>query len=304
MDIKDDIGHKLTDEMLEELEGKLKGIYKECFDEVVTELEKIEEILNNYTDKMSKTERMKLWEEQDRLSNLLISLSEDIANSNQFATRIINDDMLNVYNVNYQFGNYLLEKESKKVLELQLYNKAIIKELLKDDSNPFYKIALSELEDKERIYRGLKNSFIKSIRLGESIDKITRRIKGIINKNENDSRRIARTETTRLESIGRQEAFKKGEEMGLKLKKVWISTNDKRTRDSHALLMGKAIPLNARFSNGLRYPADYNGQASEVCNCRCTHIVEFVEVEKGSKLKELDKELEHETFLNWRERRL
>ena len=54
-----------------------------------------------------------------------------------------------------------------------------------------------------------------------TIKEIAKRVQGVVNKNMNDSIRIARTETTRLESIGREEVFNKGQDMGLKMKKVF-----------------------------------------------------------------------------------
>lgn len=50
----------------------------------------------------------------------------------------------------------------------------------------------------------------------------------------------------------------------------WIATLDSRTRDSHAAANGEQVGIGERFSNGLAYPGDPSGDASEVVNCRCT----------------------------------
>ena len=45
---------------------------------------------------------------------------------------------------------------------------------------------------------------------------------------------------------------------------------DERLRDSHYLCEAQgAIPVDQPFQNGLRYPGDPDGDASEVVNCRC-----------------------------------
>ncbi|MBQ8944909.1 MAG: hypothetical protein IJ050_10525 [Clostridia bacterium] len=56
---------------------------------------------------------------------------------------------------------------------------------------------------------------------------------------------------------------------GIILDKQWLATKDERTRDSHAHLDGEIRKWNERFSNGLRYPQDPQGEAGEVYNCRC-----------------------------------
>lgn len=61
--------------------------------------------------------------------------------------------------------------------------------------------------------------------------------------------------------------------MGIELRKQWMATLDSRTRDSYRELDGEKADIDGRFSNGLRYPGDPTGPASEVWNCRCTMVV-------------------------------
>lgn len=60
--------------------------------------------------------------------------------------------------------------------------------------------------------------------------------------------------------------------MGIEILKEWVATLDERTRDSHRDLDGERVPQDKPFSNGLMYPADRNGEAGEVFNCRCTMV--------------------------------
>ena len=56
------------------------------------------------------------------------------------------------------------------------------------------------------------------------------------------------------------------------LEKVWIATNDEKTRPSHVEAHGQRVPLDALFAVGtddLEYPGDPNGSAEEIINCRC-----------------------------------
>lgn len=57
---------------------------------------------------------------------------------------------------------------------------------------------------------------------------------------------------------------------GVVAKKAWLTARDQIVRQSHyeAESVG-AIELNEAFPNGLDYPLDPAGPASEICNCRC-----------------------------------
>lgn len=90
---------------------------------------------------------------------------------------------------------------------------------------------------------------------------------------------IARTETVQAVSIARAEAFKQtmaqvdirdGE-----VERVWQSTSDARTRDTHRAMNGQtvagmAIPFVSPSGARLLYPGDPAAPAEEVINCRCT----------------------------------
>lgn len=52
--------------------------------------------------------------------------------------------------------------------------------------------------------------------------------------------------------------------------KAWITVGDDRVRETHRACEAQGdIPIGDKFTNGLLYPGDPAGQASEVCNCRC-----------------------------------
>lgn len=302
LNIKDDIGHKLTDDILSNVERELTLAYEQCYKDTLKKLKSTQAILDEYKDSMTEAQKMALWRRRNRLDNLLNSLSRDIRDTNITAMNMINDSLLNVYDTNYKYGNYFLEQETGYVLDFRLYNQEAIKSLIMDTNTTFNKIALDKMEDSRRVLKDLRRQFTQAIRLGESIDDIARRIRKVINKNNYESVRIARTETTRIESIGRNEAFKKGEDMGLVIKKVWLSTLDSRTRDSHLALNGKSVEMGKRFENGLEHPGDQAGKANEVINCRCAMVAEMQGIKKSAELQQLDEELKGLTFKEWQNR--
>lgn len=80
---------------------------------------------------------------------------------------------------------------------------------------------------------------------------------------------IARTETHGAANAG---AFAAADETGLILDKEWISAEDERTREDHALANGQIVGKDQPFDIGgeaLMYPGDPAGSAEQVINCRC-----------------------------------
>tara|TARA_R110000868_G_scaffold391271_1_gene661212 strand:- start:1013 stop:2470 length:1458 start_codon:yes stop_codon:yes gene_type:complete len=80
---------------------------------------------------------------------------------------------------------------------------------------------------------------------------------------------IARTETHGAANYG---AFAAADETGLLLDKEWISAEDERTREDHALANGQIVGKDEPFDVGgeaMMYPGDPAGSAANVVNCRC-----------------------------------
>lgn len=82
---------------------------------------------------------------------------------------------------------------------------------------------------------------------------------------------IARTEATGGANFGAWQALTaEGVET-----KVWLATNDQRTRLSHRSAEGQEVKLDGMFQVGgslLRFPGDPLGPVTEIANCRCTMI--------------------------------
>lgn len=80
---------------------------------------------------------------------------------------------------------------------------------------------------------------------------------------------IARTES---HSASQDAAFELAQEADIDLVKIWSSTEDARTRESHVEADGQVREMHEEFEVGdesLLYPGDPNADASEVINCRC-----------------------------------
>jgi len=101
---------------------------------------------------------------------------------------------------------------------------------------------------------------------------LSARIRVDLEKNANNSVRIARTETTRVQNWAKQDSYDHAAKRGLPLMKRWVATLDSSTRFEHQNMDGETVNLNETYSNGLMYPGDQSGDPSQVINCRCSQI--------------------------------
>lgn len=95
---------------------------------------------------------------------------------------------------------------------------------------------------------------------------------------------ITRTEVLTASSIGQAAAMQDASEVIPNLKKMWINAGDDRVRGNpkgkyksaeadHWTIGGEMQAHDKSFSNGLAFPRDPSGAASEVINCRCTFVM-------------------------------
>lgn len=109
----------------------------------------------------------------------------------------------------------------------------------------------------------------RGIATGQMFSEIARNISGYARISRNNAARIARTEGHRIQNRAAMNACGKAKEKGADVVKQWDASLDKKTRKSHRKVDGEIRELDEPFSNGLMYPGDPNGRASEVINCRC-----------------------------------
>lgn len=86
---------------------------------------------------------------------------------------------------------------------------------------------------------------------------------------KNRARMIVRTETVRATNFAQLAA---ADNEDFEVQKQWLAVEDRRTRATHSHLGvdGQVRDLYEPFSNGLMFPGDPMGSASETINCRCT----------------------------------
>jgi SPP1 gp7 family putative phage head morphogenesis protein len=238
----------------------------------------------------------KRWEE------MRDTLASDLSNSNQIASSIINGYTPEVYATNHNYGTFEVEKGSMVDTSYTLYDRQTVEKLIKDNPSLLPQAKVNIPKDEQWNQKKVTSAITQSILQGESIKQTAKRLQTVTDMNKSASIRNARTMTTSAENAGRVDSYERAEKMGIKMKQVWLSTADGRTRRSHVELDGEMIEVGGVFSNGCRYPGDPRGDPSEVYNCRCTLIAQVDGVDlNASDLTSRNNKLGGMTYEEWKE---
>lgn len=223
-----------------------------------------------------------------QFQDMVDGVTERMAHVNQIALEYVNGKMPDMYRYNYNGTLTEVTRDAKKAgidgVAFNMLDEKTVENMVKrgEVKLPAKKIDIPK--DKAWNKKALNAQMLQGIIQGESIPQISKRLSNVTDMDKEAAIRNARTMTTEAENAGRLASMEQAEESGLQYEKVWMSTHDDRTRESHALMDGEAVPLDEKFSNGLEYPGDPNGEPEEVYNCRCSLVRKLVGY-KGHSIK-------------------
>lgn len=122
---------------------------------------------------------------------------------------------------------------------------------------------------KERVRNALK----AGIQAKEGSQEIAARVNDVFTtRSKSDSVRIAKTEVLSASNEAEFEVYKQNRFIG---NKEWLHSGSGNPRPEHLAMNGEVVGKNDRFSNGLLYPGDMAGDASETINCGCSLLPNF-----------------------------
>lgn len=132
----------------------------------------------------------------------------------------------------------------------------------------------------ETMYQDVANSLRDSYAAGEGVDKQAARIRDVMGNEATATRatRVARTEGAAIVNGADHSVALELEKAGIVNKRKWLSTEDARTRPTHAAADGQLRWVDEPFLVGgsrLMYPSDPAGPPEEVIQCRCTTLLEL-----------------------------
>lgn len=269
-----------TDIALKALEKKIKTVYTKAYQDLKTEAAAVLAKIDMNPD-MPLAQKMAQMAKYDRLNKLSEQLADTAYNANKTAQKMINGEMVNIYELNYN--------ETAKNLGFSLVDHGAVKKILTEEENPFNMI--SSLYDKVGIRNQMKGELMQGLLKGEGIPKIASRLKNVSEKSLKDSVRIARTETTRVVNSAKMDIGAEGERLGFTIYKRWVSTHDDRVRGlkpyekargiDHDKMDGVEVPLNEPFTlpdgSKVMFPGDISMGAppEQTINCRCV-MIDFI----------------------------
>lgn len=293
-----DRGHKLTDQMLADLEERIADEYaiasRDMQKKLVEYLEKTEEARKRQKDlldagKITQKEyddwvfrHTMMGKRWNAMKNVL---AEDLEHVNEIALSIAEGKMADVYALNANFSTYQIEHDGKIDTSFTLYSHDTAEYLLKDErqmmpgpsTRKAKEIAANEAMQWNK--QKIQSAVLQGILQGEPTSKVAERLRGVATMNYNASVRYARTMTTNAQNAGRYEGFHRAKKLGVELTIEWQATLDNRTRHEHRMMHGQRREVDEPFIvDGVKilYPAQSSGPGSSdipqsmIWNCRCT----------------------------------
>ena len=234
----------------------------------------------------------KHWDEMTK------AVAEEMVNADKTAAAYVNGKLPEIYSLNY---NALADQTAGiKGYSFEHVNADAVKHLATTDKSllPYKKVDGKNVERWNT--QKVNSEVLQGIIQGESVQKIAKRLSNVVGMEKNSAIRNARTTTTGAENRGRLDSYERAQKDGIILKKRWIATHDRKTRDWHTELDNVEVNIDEPFENHLAdgsvdhimYPGDPEADPSNVYNCRCAMVSEikgFVSPETGE-LLELESE--------------
>lgn len=299
---QEDSQAKLLEKQAQELQEKLQLTYADAIDGMTS---RIEASLKEFAAEDAKwqadvaagkkdAKAYKAWRKDqalhnDRLKALKKALTQDLTAADKMAMAYVNQVPAGVYAEGMNFATYEIEHGAKANTSFTLYNKNTVMELVANEPDLLPQAAFDKAKDTAWNSRHVTSAVTQAVLQGQTVPQLAASIAGIAAMDQRAAMKAARTAITSAHSLGKLKGYERAAGMGIDVEKQWLAALDSRTRGSHRHLDGEVVKLDAEFSNGLKYPGDPDGPASEVYNCRCTLVpvigdVEYDEVERANKL--------------------
>lgn len=332
-----DSGNKETEELLEELEKKIRKEYTQATKEVEEKLqdylrrfEKKDAIRKEYVAKQyekykageisyAKYKGIQREYTQWRIGQIAIgerweemrdTLAEDLTDTYGKARSMIEGYMPEVYALNHNYATFLVESQSLVNTSYTLYDAQTVERLIKENprllpNTRFHSATYEKMRQKDYKWNQQKitSAVVQGILQGESIPKIAERFRGVAEMDYKASIRDARTSITSAQNAGRIEGMHRAENMGIKMLKQWLATIDDRTRHEHRVLDGQRQYVDEPFEvegYEIMYPADPSAEPEMVYNCRCTMVTVFDGFDKKTTDFDIDERLGDMTYDEWK----
>lgn len=205
-------------------------------------------------------------------------IADAMVNADKEAREIINGEKTGIFALNGNYIAYSLEHDAGVDLGFAMYDSNTVRRLIRDEPRLLPTVqdeTVNESLDFRWYQKIVTNCVTQGIIQGETTDQIAGRIMTTCpDRGETAALRDARTAYTGAQNAGRIEGMHQAQELGIDVKKMWMSMLDDKVRDTHADLDGQVVGVDEDFvtirDNAINYPGDPDAAEEEVYNCRCT----------------------------------
>lgn len=279
-----DKGREYSDETLKALEKKIKEEYGKAYEEVRKKADAyMEKFQKEDEERRPDKQSGKEWDEYVKwrsgkiasgktYSDMADAIAADLANADAVAVSMVRGNLPGVYAENMNWSTYQIEKGTTIDTAFTLYDKDTVARLVVDQPDLLPKPKTNIPKDKRWNKEHVNSAILQGLLQGESMRDVAKRLQSVVGMDYRAAMSTARTSVNGAENAGRVDSYRRAQGMGINVKKEWLATLDMRTRHSHRNLDGEVVDVDEKFSNGLEYPGDPSGSASEVYNCRCTLV--------------------------------
>lgn len=316
-----DYVEKYSSKASDELEKRIKRVYKQAAKEVQKKLDDFisghkarnAKMLQMVADgQLSKQDYQKWMRGQvfqgDQWKQKLKDVTEVYVHADEKAREIVGGTSKNVFMEAANYTAYDLEKGLRGAVAFNVYDAKTVERLLKKDPKMLPEWKIDQPKDYTWNEKRVRNAVTQGIIQGESIEEVGERLTSeLATSNAKKMDMFARTAVNGAQNAGRMDRLHEAEEMGIEVRKKWLATLDNRTRDTHQALDGQEQPIDEPFVvDGMKidYPGDPLAPPELVYNCRCTLTYVYPKYqhlqhnhERRDQLN--DKNIENMTYYEW-----
>lgn len=314
-----DEAHKQTDIEIERLKRRIEQVYSQARKEMQ---DKMDDFIRRFKVKdnihRKELENGEITKEQyqswlrgqvfqgKRWKAKLDQLATTATNADMVAQKLINGQLNGVFYNNANWQAYSLEHGVGVNFGFDMYDSSTVSILLKDQPELLPKYDINIPEDYRWNQKLITDKITQGIIQGEGIVKVAKRLEEVTDRNKSMCITRARTAMTAAQNAGRQKRLSEAENLGIRLKKEWISTLDGHTRTTHRILDGQKVDIDAYFqADGykIRYPGDPQATPQMVMGCRCTMdglVLDYPELYKAERYDNIDGvKIKDMTYREW-----
>ena len=252
-------------------------------------------------DEMSQSKIYQL-EYQQQLEKRINAILEILNLDNAAAIQTF---LSNIYRDSFEGTNYIIQQQGIPLIFNLTEDEVLLSILRKTDSMTFaQRLGVNMDEFKTKV----KGIISRGIAAAEPYTNIAKNLSLATKEEYNKSRRIAITESGRVQSEAKLNIQQKAKARGANIMKEWSCTFDGKTRHSHRELDGQIREIDEYFEvNGVKTLAPCKfGKAAEDINCRCA-LLTRAKWNLDSPRRALDNEtneiIEAKNYKDWQRKR-